>query len=318
MRDGWEYTTIPVATMASGLDVVIGLHIGGGKQTGPRVGLVSTHHGDEIFTVDLIRRLLSSLQPAQIAGTLYAVPCANPLAYEWGTRHTPQDMQNMNRVFPGNAAGWITEAMAGALTDALVPNLDVLIDFHCGATDTSIHYTYTADPATEMGRQVHELALLAGAEVLWESPGPAGTLAGAALARGLRTVIVEVGGGTSFETPLMDRGLRGVTNILNHVGMLDGERAVDPARVVVREGTGLRPRHGGLFLPDVGLEHLGKRVPRGTLLGRVVSPQSFEEIDRLEAPYEQTEIMMVRDRVSKVHPGDYAYILGDGASGYDL
>jgi hypothetical protein len=152
-RDGWDYTTIPVATTAAGLDLAIGMHIGGGKQTGPRVGLVSTHHGDEIFTADLIRRLLASLKPGQFAGTLYAVPCANPLAYEWGTRHTPQDMQNMNRVFPGNAAGWITEAMARALTDALVPQLDVLIDFHCGATDTSIHYTYTADPATEKVRR---------------------------------------------------------------------------------------------------------------------------------------------------------------------
>ena len=227
-------------------------------------------------------------------------------------------MQNMNRVFPGDNAGWITEVMARALTDALVPNIDVLIDLHCGAADTSIHYTYTSDPSTDAGRTVHDLALLAGAEVLWESAGPAGTLAGDASARGVTTVIVEVGGGTSFATPLMDRGLRGMTNILKRVGMLDGEVTVDPGRVVVRNGTGLRPRQGGLFLPAVGLDQLGKRVPRGTLLGRVVSPQSLEEIDRLEAPYEPTEIMMVRDRISKVHPGDYAYILGEGTSGYDL
>ena len=63
---------------------------------------------------------------------------------------------------------------------------------------------------------------------------------------------------------------------------------------------------------------LGKRVAKGTLLGRVVSAHTFEELDRLEASYEPTEIMMVRDRISKVHPGDYAYILGDGSSGYEL
>jgi hypothetical protein len=59
-------------------------------------------------------------------------------------------------------------------------------------------------------------------------------------------------------------------------------------------------------------------VPKGTLLGRIVSPQSFAELDRIVAPFEQTEIMMVRDRISKVHPGDYAYIVGDGASGYEV
>jgi predicted deacylase len=312
------YQTIPVATMATGLDLSIGMHVVQGRSSGPRVGIVSTHHGDEIFTGDLIRRLLFRLKPDQIAGTLYAVPTANPLAFEWGTRHTPQDMTNMNRVFPGNDAGWITEVMARALTEALVPNLDVLIDLHCGATDTSIHYTYTRSPETDFGRRVHELALIAGAEVLWESNGPAGTLAGDAADAGILTVIVEVGGGTSFGSPLEARGIRGLTNILKKVGMLDGEPEVDPARIVVRNGTGVRPRHGGLFLPEIGLETLGKSISGGTLLARVVSPQSFEEIDRLVAPYEQTEIMMVRDRISKVHPGDYAYIVGDGKSGYDV
>lgn len=313
-----NYQTIPVATMASGHELAIGMHVVEGTSRGPRVGIVSTHHGDEIFTGDLIRRLLAAITPDQMAGTLYAVPTANPLAFEWGTRHTVQDMQNMNRVFPGNDGGWVTEIMARALTDALVPNLDYLIDLHCGATDHSIHYTYTRSPETEFGKKVHDLALIAGAEVLWESNGPVGTLAGDAADAGVVTVIVEVGGGTSFGTDFEERGLRGVTNILKKVGMLEGEPRIDPARVVVRTGAGLRPRQGGLFLPEVGLDKIGKRVAGGTLLARVVSPQSFEELDRLVAPYEQTELMMIRDRISKVHPGDYAYIVGDGQSGYEV
>ena len=80
----------------------------------------------------------------------------------------------------------------------------------------------------------------------------------------------------------------------------------------------MRPRQGGLFLPEVGLDKLGKRVPGGTLLARVVSPQSFDDLDRRVAPYEQTELMMTRDRISKVHPGDYASIVGDGQSGYEI
>jgi predicted deacylase len=309
---------IPVTTTATGAQLTIGMNVLEGRSPGPRVALVSTHHGEEIFTADLIRRLMEEVSTETIAGTLYTIPCANPLAFEWGTRNTPQDGQNMNRVFPGNDGGWVTEIMARAVTDALVPNIDVLVDFHCGGTDTTIHYTYTQDPTTEKGRQVHELALIAGAEVLWESPGPAGTLAGDTAAQGITTIIVEAGGGTSFGTPMDERAMRGVTNILKHVGMLQGELEVDPPRVVVRRGTGLRPRHGGLFLPEVGLEMLGKRVAKGTLLGRVVSAHTFEELDRLEAPYEPTEIMMVRDRISKVHPGDYAYILGDGSSGYEI
>ena len=79
---GRAYTAIPVATAASGLELAIGMHVVGGRQSGPRVGIVSTHHGDEIFTADLVRRLLHSLVPEEIAGTLYGIPCAIPLAFE--------------------------------------------------------------------------------------------------------------------------------------------------------------------------------------------------------------------------------------------
>jgi len=70
-----------------------------------------------------------------------------------------------------------------------------------------------------------------------------------------------------------------------------------------------------LFLPEVGHDALGMSVPGGTVLGQVVAPDTFEELDVIRAPYPVTEIMMVRIRISKVHPGAYAYILGDGQSG---
>jgi len=88
------------------------------------------------------------------------------------------------------------------------------------------------------------------------------------------------------------------------------------ARVVVRTGTTLRPVHGGTFVPVCGTEMLGKSVPKGTLLGQVVSPYNFSVLDELRAPFEETELMQIRDRISKVQPGEYAYIIGDGASGY--
>jgi hypothetical protein len=310
------YVPIPVGVIGSGTDLQIGMHVLEGAKPGPKVGIVSTHHGDELFTAELTRRLVASLDPRDVAGTIFAVPVANPLAFEWGTRHTPHDMNNMNRVFPGNDGGWISETMARALTDAIVPQIDHLIDLHCGSTDTTIHYTYTRSPEDDFGKRVHELALIAGAEVLWESKGPAGTLAGDAADRGVVTVIVEAGGGTSFGTHLEERAMRGLLNILKKIGTLAGEPKVDPARIVVRNGMGPRPRHGGIFIPEIGHGHLGKQLPKGALLGRVVSSKTMEEIHQVVAPYEKTEIMMVRDRISKVHPGDYAYIVGDGDSGY--
>ncbi|MBX3560143.1 MAG: succinate dehydrogenase, partial [Chelatococcus sp.] len=62
---------------------------------------------------------------------------------------------------------------------------------------------------------------------------------------------------------------------------------------------------------------MGKSLTKGTVLGRVVSPYTFEILDEIKAPFDKTEVMMIRNRISKVHPGEYAYIIGDGDSGYD-
>jgi uncharacterized protein len=69
-------------------------------------------------------------------------------------------------------------------------------------------------------------------------------------------------------------------------------------------------------VPVVGLEVLGKSVPGGTVLGRVHSPYDFSVLDECVAPFARTEMMQVRNRISKVHPGEYAYIIGDGDTGY--
>jgi hypothetical protein len=48
----------------------------------------------------------------------------------------------------------------------------------------------------------------------------------------------------------------------------------------------------------------------------VHSPYDFSVLDECVAPFARTEMMQVRNRISKVHPGEYAYIIGDGDTGY--
>ena len=50
-----------------------------------------------------------------------------------------------------------------------------------------------------------------------------------------------------------------------------------------------------------------------------MSIKSDKWIEKMACNYgmiEPFEIMQVRNRLSKVHPGDYSFIVGDGESGY--
>jgi hypothetical protein len=69
-----------------------------------------------------------------------------------------------------------------------------------------------------------------------------------------------------------------------------------------------------LFYPECGPELLNKSVPKGTLMARVRNPLTLKTIEEIYAPCEETVFLSMRGLLTKVHPGDYAYIVGNLAS----
>jgi len=59
----------------------------------------------------------------------------------------------------------------------------------------------------------------------------------------------------------------------------------------------------------VGLEQLGQEVAGGTVLGRVVSPYSFETLEEIRAPFSRGYMILLRGAITRVNPGDYAYMV---------
>src|SRR5947207_10488499 len=96
------YEKIPVTTLASGFELFIPLHRLEGRSPGPTIGLSAVVHGDEPLTNEIVRQVLSRIDPAELRGTILAVPIANPLGFESRSRNTPIDMLDMKRNFPGS------------------------------------------------------------------------------------------------------------------------------------------------------------------------------------------------------------------------
>lgn len=315
----------PVTTRASGETLSLAIHTLQGERAGPTLGLFSTSHGDEAFTVQVIRHVLEHIDPAELRGTIRAMPVGNPVAFESYTRVTGQGMNtdktNLNRVFPGTPSGWLTEQIAHVISTEFVAGLDSLIDFHCGNSETAIDYILVEADDTPTGRESVKLSQLCATDLLYTAPTPEqyGTLSQYAKSLGIPTVIAQLGGNVPDPTAYIERCFVGIKNVLVHLGMIDGE-IVLPERQTMLSGkrTLLAPHHGGLFVPEVGFDQLGKTLPRGTVLGRVYSAHTLEVIETLEAVYDQTVMIMLRGVTSRVNPGDYAYILGNGATGETL
>jgi len=295
---------IEVATLSSGLPLRIAVHEITGARPGPVVGITASIHGDELAPVEALRRLLESIDPTEMSGSLRVVPVVNPLAFQAQTRHTPQDMQNLNRVFPGDPDGWLTEQLAAALVREVVPELDVLLDLHAGGALPTVDYAYIDNDEA--------LSASLGTKVLYRGPGYPGTLSAVAVEHGIRTAVTELGGGLPRDEHYIELTVFGITNALRHVGLLSGEPAVRHNQITVDHLTIIRPHHGGLLVPSIGADQLGESVPGGTLLGIVYNPQTFEQLEAFHAPFERTLMILTRGAVTRVEAGDYGWMVAEG------
>lgn len=327
--------TLDIGTMASGWTLSIPVHVIIGRHAGPTLTLVGTQHGEELGAVSVFRSLLGMLDPVDIRGRVIIIPVANPIAFEHQQRATWIDglydatTGNLNRLWPGKPNGFVTERIAHAIKSSILEVTDYLIDFHGSeVAGLSIYYCYLMpDDGSEVADRCRQLALAFGMEIIMERPGRhAGggdTLSDYAY-RELRLPAfpVEIGEFYGFEgepprdvpaRTVPEVGVTGVFNVMKILGMVEGRPILPTKQVIVRPETRCQSSQGGLLEPLVTRKDIGRVFPRGTILGRVLNPYSFEVIDEIRAPYESNLLVTATDGMpfTRVSPGDQAFHVAD-------
>ncbi|NDH62270.1 MAG: deacylase, partial [Alphaproteobacteria bacterium] len=167
---------------------------------GPSVLLQAGNHGDEWEGQIGLGNLIRSLKPNDIKGRLVILPSANFPAAMAGQRTSPIDDGNLNRSFPGDPDGTITQQIAHWIEHALLPGFDYSFDFHSGGS--SLTYIPSAlAPRHEDGARMEKiLGLLKafGAPVSYIAAVPQGggrTFTSASYRQGVLSMGTELGGG---------------------------------------------------------------------------------------------------------------------------
>jgi predicted deacylase len=301
-----RYERIPVTTLASGFELFLPLHRLEGQTPGPTIGLSAVVHGDEPLTNEVIRRVLEAIDPADLRGTILAVPVVNNLAFETLSRHTPIDQLDLNRTFPGNPGGWLSEQIAHVLATRFISQVDVHLDLHTGGTFPTVDYVYLFEAS-------RDLSLAFGSTYLFAPTAHpyTGTFAVPSRQKGIPFFTAELGGGSFLDAHYIDHGVRGVMNVLRQLDMLDGEVVRPDRQTIVSEMAVVRPHFGGVLYPEIGLDQLGMEVRGGTLLGRVVSPYTYETLEEIRAPFDRGYMILLRGGMTRVNPGDYGYMVAN-------
>ena len=252
-----------VARLPAGGWLSLPIHVIHGAEPGPTLFLSGAIHGDEVDGVEIARQVTHRLRPDTLAGTLLAAPVVNLPGLLTGSRYLP-DRRDLNRSFPGSAAGSLASRLAHFFMSEVVERCSHGIDYHCGSDDRENLPQVRANLDDDETRR---LARAFAAPITIHAPSPEGSLRRAAVEQGTRVILYEAGEARRFTPAAVRAGVEGTMNVMAALGMRGGGEADgSPGTVESRTRLWIRAIRSGVCRIDV---QLGERVEEGQVLGEI-------------------------------------------------
>jgi len=281
---------------------------------GPTVLFTGANHGDEYEGPIALTKLRARLQASDVQGRVIIVPALNLPAFRAGTRTSPIDGGNMNRAFPGNARGTITDMIAHFVTTRLIARADVCVDIHAGGRSMNLlpmGIIHDLPDAKQMAATLAALkAFAAPYGMILTELDAVGMIDTVVEDAGKVFVSTELGGSASSTVETIAVAERGVMNILKHTGVVDGEPDIPaPTRLIHTPAGGcfVSARTEGLF--EI-CKDLGAHVAAGDLIARV---HYLEDPDRDPTPLiaDVAGQIVCRHVPGLIHRGDCAAVIAE-------
>jgi predicted deacylase len=280
---------LPIARLVTGTQISLPLQIFHGKKIGRTIWLSAAVHGDEIAGVEIIRQVTGRLKPKTMAGTVIAVPIVNVHGFLNSDRYLP-DRRDLNRSFPGSAAGSLAARIAHLFMTEIVSRCDVGIDLHTG----SDHRTNLPQIRTDLANpETRRLAGVFGAPVMLHAKVRDGSLRGAASETGAKVLLYEGGEALRFDDDAITMGVEGILRVLAELSIIRDED-IPPAgdTVECRKSSWVRARRSGIALLQTtpgALVSRGQQVgvihdSTGNRLSRIISQKGGIVIGQIQHP----------------------------------
>ncbi len=293
----WGSLMIPISVIRNG--------------TEPTALLTGANHGDEYEGPVALQNLALHLTMSDISGRVIIVPAFNYPAFRAGSRNSPIDDGNMNRVFPGNPSGTVTEKIADYFMRTLVPMSDVVVDIHSGGKSLEFLPFAAAHVLVDKDQQAACVAAMrafnAPYSMLLLEIDNTGMYDTAVEDQGKVFVSSELGGGGTTTAKTVSIAKKGIRNVLIHSGILKAEPDVD-ASVNLDTPDGdyfVFSNHDGLIEPTVDL---GSFVDEGDVLARVW-PLDRTGINPIEYRARRQGMLAGRHFPGLVKAGDFMAVI---------
>ena len=246
-----------------------------GAKPGPVLALVSGLHGTEYASIIALEKLLQTLDPAQVSGTVIILPLVNLASFGQKVPHVnPVDGKSMNRYYPGSPNGTQTDRASWVITKQVVERCDYLIDYHGGDLDENLR-PYSYWPKSGNAKQdavTRDMTLAFGLDtiIVWsdrpKDPNASRYLDNTANTRGKPAIAVEAGYSGTVQPEDVQALVSGTLSVMRYLKMLPGAPAMLEHPVWIGKIDTVASDQPGIFYP---LVQRGTWVAQGMKIGYV-------------------------------------------------
>ncbi|MFM0481430.1 succinylglutamate desuccinylase/aspartoacylase family protein [Paraburkholderia strydomiana] len=305
-RSAYGHVPIPLAVLNAGAG------------TGQTVLLTGGNHGDEYEGPVALMKLMQRMPSMTIRGRLIVIPGLNFPAFVNGTRTSPIDRGNLNRLFPGARNGQPTEMIADYVESELLPRADVVIDLHAGGASFEHAPTLLASPPAEGERHALYMDLVrefgAPNTMIMDLLGEDRTFAAAAERHGKLFLCGEFGGHAGCDAANLAIVESGLQRVLVRLGVVSDTQPAPAGKTRFLRVEGARAYVyaplAGVFEPAF---RLGDQVREDQLAGRLYDPHRPWQAPA-DIAFRSDGMVICMRTFARVEPGDCIALLAARAN----
>lgn len=292
---------ISIDRLPTGTMIEIPVYVFNAKEPGPSILLQGGLHGDEVNSIDILRKMLKADYFQIKRGCVVVVPLLNVFGFLNFSRDVHG--KDVNRSFPGSKRGSLASRIAYYHIKEIAENIDFAIDYHTGGAQRN---NYPQIRYTKGSQEGAQLAKIFNAPFGFASPLIGKSFRNEAAKNGIPVIVYEGGESKRFDPLATEEGIAGALRVLAHFDMIDRSLApvASEKMVLLSKRRWIRAKTSGLFILHI---ENGAKVEKGQCLAHI--SDTYGETDtEVKAPFSGYIFCVNNDPV--VHIGEALFHIG--------
>jgi len=265
-----------------------------GEKQGPCLVILSALKGTELNGLEIVNRIIKSITPSHISGTIIAIPVLNV----YGMTHYPSSLpmgNDLESCFPGDQNGSFGQRIAHLVTHEILKKADYCIELQTGDLN---HNILPQVYCNFDNKRTKDLAKVFNAPVITNVNLEGNHLRQTTEELHVPLLVYQAGEAMRFDENAITLGVDGIKNVMCAIDMLTKEPIKEVSPIFSREEDWIVAPKGGILHPSV---LLGQTIEKGEKIGTISDPFGADTVQPITAT--QKGIVVGVNTTPLIHEG---------------